>query len=111
MAIDPYHFLGLRGMPRRYPDYPDCFAKWNRVSSFGSYISLMATLLFAYIRYDAWRGNQSTEKRPWRVGYGWGETNLSLEWVVPSPTRFHTYPGSAPRIYIPNACITYAKHR
>ena len=39
-------------MPRRIPDYPDAFAGWNAVSSFGSLVSVVATGLFAYIIYD-----------------------------------------------------------
>ena len=43
------HFLGIAGMPRRIPDFPDEFAVWNSVASFGSMISVWSVLLFIYI--------------------------------------------------------------
>jgi len=42
----PMHFLGLAGMPRRIPDYPDVYAFWNKVSSFGSLLSAIGVLVF-----------------------------------------------------------------
>jgi len=42
----PMHFMGMAGMPRRIPDYPDMFSNWNLVSSFGSQLSFIAFCIF-----------------------------------------------------------------
>lgn len=47
----PMHFLGLAGMPRRIPDFPDAYSGWNAVSSFGSYISFFSAIFFFYVVY------------------------------------------------------------
>lgn len=51
LTFFPMHFLGLAGMPRRVPDYPDAFAQWNAIASFGSNISIISVILFFYIVY------------------------------------------------------------
>ena len=48
--ILPNALPGLAGMPRRIPDYPDAFAQWNVICSYGSYLSILASL-FSFMLY------------------------------------------------------------
>ncbi|MCP5362224.1 MAG: cytochrome c oxidase subunit I [Hyphomicrobiales bacterium] len=81
----PQHFLGLSGMPRRIPDYPDAFAGWNYISSIGSYIGFGASVFFLYVVWQAFAHGKKVGNNPW------GEGADTLEWTLPSPTPFHTF--------------------
>jgi cytochrome c oxidase subunit 1 len=51
----PQHFLGLAGMPRRIPDFPDAYATWNAVSSFGSTVTTVGLIWFSLFLYWTFR--------------------------------------------------------
>jgi len=66
LTFFPMHFLGLAGMPRRIPDYPDAYAGWNSIASYGSYVSLVGMLFFFYIvYYSLTQGTQVKSDSPW----------------------------------------------
>jgi len=59
----PMHFLGVAGMPRRIPDYPDAFLMFNRIASYGSYISSFSALFFFYVISVAFIEGDSVTKK------------------------------------------------
>lgn len=62
----PMHFLGFAGMPRRIADYPDAFAPYNLISSYGSWISAISTLFFFFIIYISFKAHlRNTTKNTW----------------------------------------------
>ena len=95
----PQHFLGLQGMPRRISDYPDAFAGWNLISSFGSIISVVATGLFLHILYVQLVEGEAASKYPWLTPQFFGDLfqtlfnrNFnSLEWSLNSPPKPHAF--------------------
>lgn len=85
LTFFPQHFLGLAGMPRRIPDYPDAFAGWNFISSIGSYISIFAAFFFIYVIFHTLKFGKKCPKSPWGAGAD------TLEWTLESPVPFHCF--------------------
>jgi cytochrome c oxidase subunit 1 len=85
LTFFPMHFLGLAGMPRRYVDYPEAYAGWNYVASWGSYISAISVLIFIYCVVEAMIAKRPAGKNPWGPGA------TTLEWTLSSPPPFRTY--------------------
>jgi len=53
-------------MPRRIPDYPDSYANWNWIATFGSFITTASTIFFAYVIFVTFTSNQRVGYNPWR---------------------------------------------
>lgn len=81
LTFFPQHFLGLRGIPRRYSDYPDALIKWNVVSSIGSLLSFTALILFIFILWEAFASQRPVIARP--------HIPTAIEWNDILPLDFH----------------------
>jgi cytochrome c oxidase subunit 1 len=80
-----HHWLGAAGMQRRIPDYPRQFAPLNLVSSLGSFLLGLSTLVFIYNVYRTTRtAPRVAVDDPW--GYG-----NSLEWATSCPPPRHNF--------------------
>jgi cytochrome c oxidase subunit 1 len=98
LTFFPMHFLGLNGMTRRIPDYPNAWEGWNYISSLGAFISLGATVFFVCgAIYTLTRGRKAS------ANY-WGEGADTLEWTLPSPPPQHQFET------LPRLVDTDAKH-
>ena len=81
----PMHFLGLDGMPRRIPDYPDAFAKWNLLASHGYEIMAFSMIFFFINVFWSMFAGKKAE------GNYWGEGATTLEWTLSSPPPYHQF--------------------
>jgi cytochrome c oxidase subunit 1 len=87
------HWLGVKGMPRRYSDYlpQDGYTFMNQVSSAGSIILGLSTLFFLWNVIKTARSAPKVETNdPW----GWGR---SMEWATSCPPPRHNFT-SLPRV-------------
>lgn len=81
------HWLGVRGMPRRYGDYmvEDNFQWMNEFSTLFSLLLGASMLPFMYNVWRTWRHSPKvTSDDPW--GYG-----ASLEWATSCPPPRHNF--------------------
>ncbi|MDO9490245.1 MAG: cbb3-type cytochrome c oxidase subunit I, partial [Sphingomonadaceae bacterium] len=81
----PMHFLGQDGMPRRIPDYPDAYAHYNEMASWG-YAIMAVGMVFFFINviWSLFAGKRVE-------GNYWGEGATTLEWTLSSPPPFHQF--------------------
>jgi cytochrome c oxidase subunit 1 len=87
-------------MPRRIPDYPDAFAGWNAVSSLGSLISVIATIIFVVVIYDIYTNNKVETQNPWSLPAYFVSKDIyenstpayqTIEWILKNPTPHHCF--------------------
>jgi cytochrome c oxidase subunit I len=81
------HWLGTRGMPRRYADYlaSDGFTLFNTISTIGAFILGSATLPFLYNMWKSYTAGPLVE-----VDDPWGHGN-SLEWATSCPPPLRNF--------------------
>ena len=86
----PMHILGVDGMPRRVFTYPNSgtLPELNLIATAGSYIMLVAVIVFAWnVVYSAVRGKPAGDD-PWGAN--------SLEWATTSPPPEYNFASLPP---------------
>jgi len=86
LTFFPMHFVGLAGMPRRYPDYALQFADFNAMVSVGAFIFGFTQLLLLFIVIKAIRTGKKATDEVWEENKDWG-----LEWTLDSPPPYHSF--------------------
>jgi cytochrome c oxidase subunit 1 len=80
LTFFPMHFLGLSGMPRRIPNYPQSYSEWNELATLGSDISIISLLVFFGVLYNLFtRGRRRT--RGFRAEE-YGYIKMKRKWIA-----------------------------
>ncbi|MHB8990829.1 MAG: cytochrome c oxidase subunit I [Chloroflexota bacterium] len=90
LTFQPFHVLGILGMPRRVYTYADNMG-WNElnlVATLGGYIIAASLLLFVWNFFKSIRGGRVAGPDPWD---GW-----TLEWATSSPPPEHNFDRQVP---------------
>ncbi len=83
LTFMPQFYLGLHGMPRRYPNYPPEFRVFNVLSTAGYTIQLAGFVTTAVYLVVSLVNGKKAGPNPW------GATGL--EWAIPSPPITHNF--------------------
>ena len=81
----PMHWLGLQGMPRRTYTYPTGlgFEVWNLIETLGTFVLVVAFLLFIINVYITLVLGEKAPEDPW--------DGATLEWTIPSPPPVYNF--------------------
>ena len=86
MSFGPMHWLGMDGMPRRIYTYGAEYGWefWNTVSTVGSYMIALGTIVFIVNVFYTMRQERRTDLAdPW--------DGRTLEWSIPSPVPEYNF--------------------
>ncbi len=79
----PQFVMGIRGLPRRYYDYPPEYTQLNQVSTIGSFlIALGIFWTFLFLIISAYKGPKAP-RNPWGAN--------TLEWNTSSPPYYENF--------------------
>ncbi len=79
------HYMGVKGMPRRYFDYDPQFEMLNVVSSVGAFLLFAAQFIWLANFLWSLKNGKEVGKNPWKDG-------THLEWHTTSPPQHHNFP-------------------
>lgn len=83
LTFFPQHFLGLRGIPRRYKDYPDIYLSWNIISSIGSMISIISLIILTFSIWESFASKRTIISIFFLPP--------SIEWLISYPPLNHRF--------------------
>jgi cytochrome c oxidase subunit I len=85
LAFGPMHILGLQGMRRRVPTYPEGVGwdLWNMVSTIGAFLIAVSMLVFMINVIRSFSRGREAGADPWDA--------RTLEWLTPSPPPHYNF--------------------